>query len=422
MVEFVPSPRIQSTDGNEQHPSEISIELDNSLYTSHTEGSGISDVNFKGLGFPRSSICLDGILFNVSSLSLSLPSRAVDLDIAYHYCVIPRQTKEIVHANDPKGFIQFIAFEFESQLTRIDTLAFRHISRLRSICLPRSVETICGGSFAECNNLSLLTFERGSRLTRIEGSPFSYCSSLNSVRLPASLQFLHHDAFPEVDAFQITIEESSRNFRVLGDFLMDIEGGTAVRYFGFRRTPTLFSEIETLEVGCFCGLLLLSSLVFERGSKLKRIEARALSHCLRLESICFPASVEILCAGCFQVRWALSSLAFEAESHLTEIEEKVFNGCADLASLSIPASVKKIHGSAFANSGISQFYIEEGNAHFALCGCFLINVQATSVVRYLGDQGEIALTFGPGLKLPRIEAGGFAHVSGLKSNFNSSVG
>jgi hypothetical protein len=80
-------------------------------------------------------------------------------------------------------------------LTRIGMSAFRDISQFRSICLPRSVETIWKGAFTMCTNLSLLIFERDSILARIEEAAFLYCFSLKSVRLPASLHFLHHHAF-----------------------------------------------------------------------------------------------------------------------------------------------------------------------------------------------------------------------------------
>jgi hypothetical protein len=211
---------------------------------------------------------------------------------------------------------------------------------------------------------------------------------------------------------------------------MDIEGVTVVRYFGNDHNLTLSCEIETLGVGCFSACSGLSSLVFEGGSRLKRIEAEALSHCSGLKSICIPASVEILCAGCFS--WSrLSSLTFEAESKLNEIEANVFTMCLSLKSLSIPASVKIIHGLAFAGSGISRITIEEGNAIFAVCGDFLINVTGNSIGRYFGRQKAIALDgeieslcpeyfspssfrFEPGSKLIRIEAHAFASCSVLK--------
>jgi hypothetical protein len=198
------------------------------------------------------------------------------------------------------------------------------------------------------------------------------------------LQHVDGVAFIHSTVVLMTLEEGCRNFRVLGDFLMDFKGITAVRYFGVDQNVTLAREIETLGVGCFSACFGLSSLVFERGSKLKRIEAEALSRCLGLQSICLPASVEILCDSCFDGCENLSSLTFEAGSQLTTIEKEAFLGCSRLNSLSIPASVTTIHGLAFAGSEISVISLEEGNATFRFCRGFLINVLATSVVLYRG--------------------------------------
>jgi hypothetical protein len=275
--------------------------------TSYPVGLGILEVQFRGMTFARNSICFRGILFNVSSLSLWLPSRPLDRDISFRNCVIPRQTKSIVHGDVDMKHIDFIAFESWSHLTRIDVSAFSGVLGLRSICLPRLVDTICLGAFSDCRNLLVLCFERGSGLTRMEEATFARCRSLKSIHLPASLQFLdpnafrwtEHDSFTLAKASQISIEEGSHHFRVWGGFLMDIEGATVVRYFGHDRNLTLSCEIETLGVGCFSRCYRLSSLVFEGGSKLKRIEALAFSHCSELKSVCIPASVEILCRRCF---------------------------------------------------------------------------------------------------------------------------
>jgi hypothetical protein len=66
--------------------------------------------------------------------------------------------------DDTDTAFQFIAFEFGSQLTRVDVSAFFHFSELRSICIPSSVETILKRAFVECKKLSLFSFERGSKL------------------------------------------------------------------------------------------------------------------------------------------------------------------------------------------------------------------------------------------------------------------
>jgi hypothetical protein len=254
MVEFLPCPQSQSSDYNkEQHPNEISIELDDSFYILLRTDLGVFDVKFEGIAFPRNSICFSGVLFTVSSLSLWFPFHALDLDISHGYWIIPRQTTRILPSYDGTTLIRFIAFEFGSQLTRIDSCAFYGYRGLRSICLPRSVETICTLAFANCTELSSLTFERSSSLTRIEESLFtwSWFWSDLSIHLPASLQILHYNAFPCRRISQITIEEGNRNFRVSGDFLMAVECVTVVRYFGLHRHVTLGRDIETLGIGSF---------------------------------------------------------------------------------------------------------------------------------------------------------------------------
>jgi hypothetical protein len=94
------------TDDDEQDPNEISIEVDDSLYIFTAAVAWIWDVTFNGMAFARNSICSEGILFNVSSVSLPLPFSDADLDISYQYCVIPRQTKRILPGDDEKEFIQ----------------------------------------------------------------------------------------------------------------------------------------------------------------------------------------------------------------------------------------------------------------------------------------------------------------------------
>jgi hypothetical protein len=114
MVEFIPSLLSQSSiHSNEEHADKISIEVDDSLYTFRATDSGILEVEFRGMRFARNSVCFGGVLFPVSSLSLSLslPYPALGLDISFQYCVIPGQTKHIVLCKDARKYMQFIAFE-----------------------------------------------------------------------------------------------------------------------------------------------------------------------------------------------------------------------------------------------------------------------------------------------------------------------
>jgi hypothetical protein len=113
------------------------------------------------------------------------------------------------------------------------------------------------------------------------------------------VQILEGDAFAFSGVSEITIDEENPNFDVSGDFLMDFEWVTVVRYFGTDSNLTLNCEIEILGPGCFRTCAWIQSFAFESGSKLRRIEARAFADCEQLESICIPATVEILCGSCF---------------------------------------------------------------------------------------------------------------------------
>jgi hypothetical protein len=68
----------------------------------------------------------------------------------------------------------------------------------------------------------------------------------------------------------------------------------------------------------------LSSVTFESGSKLSRIEKEAFSGTSLVEII-FPGSVEVLCERCFDECKSLSSVKFESGSKLCEMSQDAFS-------------------------------------------------------------------------------------------------
>jgi hypothetical protein len=79
-------------------------------------------------------------------------------------------------------------------------------------------------------------------------------------------------AFANSGISAITIEEGNHRFRVSGDFLLDFEGITFIRYFGFDSNVQLDRDIEILGSGCFCHCRWLSSLGLESGSQPSRFQ------------------------------------------------------------------------------------------------------------------------------------------------------
>jgi hypothetical protein len=189
-----------------------------------------------------------------------------------------------------------ITFESGSHLQRIEETAFAS-SGLKSIVIPSSVEILCNSCFAGCHSLSSITFESDSHLQRIEESAF-YLSGLKSIVIPHSVEFIDGSAFGGLYLDCISISPGESRFYVRDSFLENILDRSIVRCFGHCQSVIIPSSIEILCKFCFSECKSLSSITFESGSHLQRIEESTFS-LSGLTSIVIPSSVEILCNSCF---------------------------------------------------------------------------------------------------------------------------
>jgi hypothetical protein len=186
--------------------------------------------------------------------------------------------------------------------------------------------------------------------------------SLKSICLPASLEQIDASALAATGISTVTVENGNSHFQVSDNFLLSFDGVTVIRYFGSEPAVSLNCNIEIIGSGCFLACISVSSLTFESGSRLTRIESRAFSYCLELEAIVVPASVTVLCAECFARCRSLSSLIFEPGSKLSRIEARAFDWCEVLGPISIPASVTVLCEECFAHChSISSLVFEPGS-------------------------------------------------------------
>jgi hypothetical protein len=304
--------------------------------------------------------------------------------------------------------IGLFAVESQSKLNEITSDGLSHLNSLKFLCIPASVAVLQANSLSDCKALQSLTFESGSQLREIQESSISGCSALRSLCLPASLQQINGLALARSAIRRISVEDGNEHFSVLGDFLLDFEGISIIRYLGSDPHIELDSEFEQLCVGSFFQCTFLRSLTFACPN-LTRIEAKAISGCSSLSAIVVPASVEILGEECLSNCRLLSSVSFESGSRLARIERRAFYDCSSLKSLFLPASLEFIAGSALATA--NEISVDDGNNRFCVSDHFLLDIEGISVVRYFGSEANVTLHRG----IKTLLAESFSDCNGLCS-------
>ena len=224
----------------------------------------------------------------------------------------------------------FEELKYFTHLTSIDDDTFNACTALTSIQIPASVETIGLRAFKKCSSLANITFEKGSILKDIKGGSkmasdymsidyygaFSDCSALTAIEIPASVESIGVAAFLFCKKLaSVTFEHSSK--------LKSIGGGWSSPYGGFSYGAFLY--------------------------------------CSSLTSIKIPASVETIGASAFKGCIKLTTVTFEKESRLTTIEgyydygykaaHGTFTNCFALTTIELPASIKTIETYSFSGCG-----------------------------------------------------------------------
>ena len=306
--------------------------------------------------------------------SLKITGVLNDVDFLFIYRMMPKlKNLDIAEVNitalPTQAFYKSTNVEhliLPKTLTTIGKEMF-YRSKLKSVVIPASVETIEAAAFMGCSSLATVTFEKGSQLKTIGGGYSSYypnyygafadCTALTSIEIPASVETIEAAAFMRCSKLAtVTFEKGSQLKTIGGDY--------SSYYYG------VFSDCSSL-----------ATVTFEKGSQLKTIGGGyysssysyyygAFLDCTALTSIEIPASVETIEATAFKGCSSLATVTFEKGSQLKTIGGGyyyhyyygVFSDCTALKSIEIPASVETIEATAFKGcSSLATVTFEKGS-------------------------------------------------------------
>lgn len=220
---------------------------------------------------------------------------------------IPKDENDEISEEDP--YNSKITYIGENTITKviipegveeIGAYAFAGLTALEEVVLPSTLTKIQYGAFINCTSLTTISFSSVNNLQFINNDAFSGCTSLNNISL-TSIIAIGNRAFMNTKVARIVLPETAQSI-----------GEQA--FYNCTSLSRLSFNAEKVKLG-----------------------AEAFAYCTQLSSVSVNASV---------------------------IPAGVFYGCGNLASVTLGKDVSVIGQSAFADTKVSSFTIDAGNAYF----------------------------------------------------------
>ena len=163
--------------------------------------------------------------------SLKITGVLNDVDFLFIYRMMPKlKNLDIAEVNitalPTQAFYKSTNVEhliLPKTLTTIGKEMF-YRSKLKSVVIPASVETIEATAFKGCSSLATVTFEKGSQLKTIGGGyyyhyyygVFSDCTALKSIEIPASVETIEATAFKGCSSLATVTFEKGSQLKTIG--------------------------------------------------------------------------------------------------------------------------------------------------------------------------------------------------------------
>ena len=232
-------------------------------------------------------------------------------------------------------------------ITEIHHTAFANKTELRSVTFQDNIRTIGDRAFAGCTLLREVNLAEG--LTTIKGlgnyqhGAFNGCSKLTSIVIPSTVQTIGDNAF------RACSQLSSLTILPSDDYQLDI-GGSA--FYGTALSGDLFIPAKVKNInGCAFYETPISSVTIEAGPLLVTLSNQVFKGCANLTSAVIPGNVATIgdedFRDCTMLREVTLSEGLKTIAGSDGNTHGAFNGCSKLTEITIPSTVETIGPCAF---------------------------------------------------------------------------
>lgn len=359
---------------------------DNALYTKDMTRLIWVPFGITELIVPEGVTTIGSLVAAESNLS-SLNSAASKLTSV----TLPSTLTEIRTYAFAMSSLQTINFAEDSD--RLLTIAARafHRSDITSVSLPANVFLDGTEIFYLCSSLTQATFADGGNVTEIPADTFASCTKLVSVTLPDTLQTIGEEAFyyctslrsitiprqvssigkmafQYTSALSVVFEEDSAcstlSYAFYGSGLTSIvlpDHLASTGSYAFSGCTSLTSidlpeGLATIDINAFYNCSLLRSVTFPE--TLTSINSSAFAGCSKLTNVVLPSKLATI--GNYAFLNCTSIKEIELPDTLTTLGDQAFNGCKALVTVTIPASITSLGAGLFKGctslTGVDYLY------------------------------------------------------------------
>lgn len=281
----------------------------------------------KKTGIMRKIIYLSSLLV-LASTNLFAKDFKVD---GICYSVTANGSLKVTKGSDCDGPIVIpttVTYQDKSYLVDgISSEAFYNESKLTSISIPESIQSIGADAFVGCSNLTSVTIDSHYLLSAWSndasgGLKFSYVfgKQVNECTIGPHVTSVKKQVFAGCDNLTSVIINSEAvactDYSNIDSF-SDIFGVQVKKY-------TIGSAVTSIGPWAFYGCSNMQALVFASDSQLREIGNLAFSECRGLKTLSIPASVTIINNQAFSNCTSLTQVTFEGNACQNSINETAF--------------------------------------------------------------------------------------------------